>query len=474
MRQDKSPTTCDEPVQTDCGTGLRNRFFRGKSMGAEEFRIEQRHLIERRRLLNRAVVGDGVVYGFTLSRKERDDAPIEICPGFALDCHGAEIVSTVPHELKPAAAVILVADSTNCLRIDDAQKFAPGLWLLSVHYAERDLDRVTLKAGCDCPTEEFRYSCETLVFSLRALGACGCPRAEPECECRTSEQRTAECDPPTSHRCQCEAAKRTPGCGPYPERRGMREWRGLHFDPDAGVPLACVNIDVDPRKSCDPASFTGIADDCGPRPLVKTNRRLYDLIPRNLTRIARISWQTWHRRVQDGKEIPWEEFAAMFLPDAPTPGQKKPPERCPTNFTVHFSKPVKVETLTRDAFVIYGITREPGTAWGDVRRIPIVDIDTTPDPDEPAPCDGWSPELTNRARIVLRWGWYNDEVSPQCTESWFEDESIAIEIEIRGDLIRDCNDIAVDANPRGEYGVPTGNGTPGGTFVSAFRVAKKV
>ena len=47
---------------------------------------------------------------------------------------------------------------------------------------------------------------------------------------------------------------------------------------------------------------------------------------------------------------------------------------------------------------------------------------------------------------------------------------VEVEIEIRGDYIVDCNGQTVDANAVGLSPSPTGNGTPGGTFLSTFRV----
>jgi hypothetical protein len=53
----------------------------------------------------------------------------------------------------------------------------------------------------------------------------------------------------------------------------------------------------------------------------------------------------------------------------------------------------------------------------------------------------------------------------------FRDEVSRVEIEVRGDYIVDCNGQAVDANPVGLRAAPSGNGTPGGTYVSTFSVA---
>jgi hypothetical protein len=60
-------------VCSDCASGKRNRYFRSKRLKAEEFSIEQAYGIERRRLLNRSVVGWGVVRGFSLEQEEPND-----------------------------------------------------------------------------------------------------------------------------------------------------------------------------------------------------------------------------------------------------------------------------------------------------------------------------------------------------------------------------------------------------------------
>ena len=40
-----------------CDSGLRNNYFEGKRLTADAFRVEQDYLIDRRRLLNRAIHG---------------------------------------------------------------------------------------------------------------------------------------------------------------------------------------------------------------------------------------------------------------------------------------------------------------------------------------------------------------------------------------------------------------------------------
>ena len=55
-----------------------------------------------------------------------------------------------------------------------------------------------------------------------------------------------------------------------------------------------------------------------------------------------------------------------------------------------------------------------------------------------------------------------------------------VQLEVRGDYILDCHKQAIDANARGfalsdddSGNLQPGNGTPGGTFVSVFRVQKR-
>src|SRR5829696_6003532 len=84
-----------------CETGLRNKYFEGKRLTADSFRIEQKYAIERRRLLNRAIHGWGVVYGYGIDLQKPQDANadtppcgLKITAGLALDQCGRELLET--------------------------------------------------------------------------------------------------------------------------------------------------------------------------------------------------------------------------------------------------------------------------------------------------------------------------------------------------------------------------------------------
>jgi hypothetical protein len=465
----------------DCPAGTRNRFFRGKTMKAEDFDKDQRYFIGRRRLITRSALGWGVVAGLSVDgpraeshgrhdpnrhdhdREQEEEAqPLPTCPepgaigvgpGLALDSHGREIDVTGKRSLD-AANTFLVEEDTNGCRTRPLDKVPPGRYLLSIHYAERRYGDANLPDGCGCDEPEKKYVCETAVFSLRPVATrCKCGQ-EP---CR----RTCGCGPWSScghvgrgpHACLCQWVS---GAGVVAGTAPLCEWRGYRIDPADGVPLACLRVEVRQGK-CGLEIVGCVEDDCGPRRLVKSNDLLYDLIRGcDLARISWISWAHWHRR-PDPERMPWSEFESKFKPDGRT------------DFVVRFSQPVLIETLRRDTIVITVITREPGTGWRLPRRVPIVGIDTTPHHDPPPGYPQLPDGTTNQMRVLVRPRWVKDEVQ-KGGESWLGERRFRIEIEVYGDFILDCHGQAVDANPVGLRAAPTGNGTPGGTYRSNFRV----
>jgi hypothetical protein len=74
------------------------------------------------------------------------------------------------------------------------------------------------------------------------------------------------------------------------------------------------------------------------------------------------------------------------------------------------------------------------------------------------------------AKIVVDGRWVHGALRG---ESRIFSYDTLVEIEVRGDFVVDCNGQTVDANAVGLSATRTGNGTPGGTFLSAFRVAPR-
>lgn len=488
-----SPACCSD---APCGSGLRNRYFRSKRLTADAFSVEQAYLLERRRLLNRAIHGWGVVYGYAVQPEARQgdggsSGRLEIGLGLALDACGRELVQVRPVTIGVDDVILLDAKGAVMDRPPEGSYLAAGqtdpnkqaqtCWLLSAHYTERKIGPVTVADACSCERQEWEQVCETVRYSLRRVACSECcePHAcELECDCVTGpcceQHATQETDQGDRDRsaedvaaasraagspvrrggCQCLCRHLStlslPECGPL---REVDEPCGrVAIDLCSGVALACVRLKA---GDCEDWQFDAWVEACGPRRLVKRNDLLFDLIRGcDLTHISAIGWGPWHRSTSP---VGWEAFKDSF-------GTETPPDsgRNPTSaYWVEFSRPVRKDTVRSDCFSMTIVASESEAGWGEVRRVPIIDVETI---DAPGPQTG----LINRATLVVDSGWVSDAILSR--KRIFNQNQTTVEIEIRGDFIVDCNGQAVDANAVGRIPAPTGNGTPGGTFYSSFNV----
>jgi len=467
-----------------CDSGLRNRYFEGKRLTADAFRVEQDYLIDRRRLLNRAIHGWGVVYGFAIARGK--DGGLEIGAGLALDTCGRELVRVQGSTLGLGDVVLLdengkrfspddagLGDDTRKDRQQAGRERA--CWLLSVHYAEQWLDPIELHDPCSCERKEWDHVCETVRFSLQRVDCAQCCAQGDctlACECGTgpccgehandNDERPVHADAGRTRRhpvqrggCRCLCDHLTGlsfeedcGCLTQIEERCAR----VRVDLRRGVPLACVMLRQD---DCGNWSFDDEVEACGPRPLVKRNDLLFDLIRGcDLTRISAIGWAKWHRRET---LVPYGDFQASFGEEDPANSGRN----VTRDYWVEFSRPVRADTVRPDCFSMTITIAEDEAGWGESRRVPIIDVITSGGPD---------PHLVTRALLVVEAGWAEDATVKR--HKIFNKDEALVEIAVLGDFIVDCNGQAVDANAIGRSPAPTGNGTPGGTFHSNFRVAQ--
>jgi hypothetical protein len=480
----------------------RNRFFRGKRMQAEEFSIEQGYGIERRRLVNRTVLGWGVAAGFELSqpgkpkeeRPPRSDAkpeqsdalsseeqqapadvsidgtmqvagtphvdqqpvkeqtpqgeggskpekhyPLVVGEGFGLDKVGREVVREETL-LDKTNTFLIAKNNDGGWSTRDLSKLVPGDYTLAVHYAEEKSGAVVPAHICGCGRPERGYVTETAIFSLRErVKDCGCGDpacADDECEDCVHDACIGDVRGPHARLSQWINDHRV---GYHSH---LHCWDRYDVALHERIDLACIHVEPAARD-CDPFEVV-IHDRSGPRRLVKNNDLLFDLIRgRDLTRISEISWQGWHRRVRP--RVSWDDFRDWVMPSEFDKGQ--------TRFTFKFSKPVKVDSVRPDACVMTAFVPEGGVGALMSYGVPIVDLialDARPSPEG---------DLATEFRLEVDTAWLRDEVEDG-TPSHLEDK-FHVEIEIRGDLIEDCSGLQVDANK---------NGTPGGIFISRFRV----
>jgi hypothetical protein len=495
-------------LELECGPQRRNRYFKGKRMSWQAFALEQDYLVRRRHLLNHALYGWGVVGGFHI-----DPSRATVGPGLALDRHGRELVLDEECRLDP----------NDCFLEEgpDARP-GPGRWLLRVHYAERLVGEQLLPADCGCDEVEWNEVCETMVFSLKRLGPDEhCPPGEPPCpHCECTHKVDCCPEPPEhcrphehgsehggqygnqpagrggpqggehgsqhdgdhggdrhggypdpghgydrhSHSCECQWAEWSPL---EDDREHWKHWRRrkLRFAWCDPIPIACLHLRHD---DCNRLVIDRL-DPCAPRRLVKPNDTLFDLIRGcDLTRIADVSWRDWHR---PGTLVPWEKFREKFHNSDDTPLPPLPPDQHGskprvTDFKVWFTRPVEAKTVRWDCFVMSAIALDKGTGWGRVKRVPIVGVATEMCDDKVTP-----ERLTHWAKLVVDRRWLADEVSGAWSD--FDDGPTTVEIEVRGDYILDCHGQPVSGAAIGLHPFASGNGSPGGTFVSRFRVSSK-
>jgi hypothetical protein len=498
-----------------CGTGLKNNYYEGKRLTPDTFRVEQRYMVERRRLLNRAIHGWGVVFGYSIvveprGAREAITHRLKIGEGLALDSCGRELAqvgcSTIA--LKDVTVVSEHGRPLNRRECDDSfarverqrvRERDRSCWLLEAHYAEQSIDPVQITDSCRCEQHEWDRVCETVRYTLRRVpceeccGAIGCELecrcaeggcCEPECERRdlphdetTREEIREEVrddvrddvrekmreDPshdvtrPMRGGCRCICDHLTelhPGEDCTCRLCEIDEPCGtVRVDMTHGVPLACVDV---MRNECEEWTFGPRAEVCGPRRFVKRNDLLFDLIQGcDLTRISEIGWAHWHRRREP-------VLLADFLDALGYDGVERD-AYVAKRFWVEFSRPVEADTLRADCFAMTVLSRDERERWWTPNRVPIVGV-------ELFPAEPNTSRLVRGAAIIVDGIWLLDAVRSKA--SIFHDHEARVEVEVRGDFILDCNGQAVDAEAIGRSPQPTGNGAPGGTFLSTFRVAR--
>lgn len=498
-----------------CDSGLRNQYFEGKRLTADSLRVEQSYAIERRRLLNRAVHGWGVVYGYALMPDPQDDGQLRIEPGLALDECGRELlqsraivlafddVTLIDDKGKPFERPPAGSYGPRAVQGKDGDQRVQACWLLSAHYAEQLVGPIRVSDPCSCAHEEWDHVCETVRFSLKRVDCdsccaafdcelnCGCgagpccgehaekrqeqpPSGQPALQStekggQDGPSRPAQAlhNPVNRGGCQCLCEHLSglseSGCGDLRELEDP--CARIEADLCHGVPLACVSLR---EGECEGEwLFDKWIDACGPRRLVKRNDVLFDLIRGcDLTRISAIGWADWHR---SRKLIEWDDFENSFgaLNQSDFERMRKSRDRRETftvttlKYCVEFSRPVREDTVRADCFSMRVLVDEDEGGWMGTYRVPILNAEKW------APT-GTPPGLVTRATFVVDACWLYDAIKGPRTI--FDEEPATVEIEIRGDLIVDCNGQTVDANAHGLSPAPTGNGTPGGTFFSSFRV----
>ena len=217
--------------------------------------------------------------------------------------------------------------------------------------------------------------------------------------------------------------------------------RCTRVDLHNGVALACVKLGQDEcggwrfasRLRCLRTASAGETQ----RPAVRPHQWLR----RHADHRYRL--ENWHR---SPTSVPFNDFSEAFGPKA-----YDQDEYVTRDFWVRFSRPVRVDTLQPDAFImtVYGLDRG---RMVDAASRAGRSHSSHPQPDDP-------PGHARVATIVVDGAWLEDAVRGRA--NLFRMSEAQVEIEVRGDFIVDCNDQTIDANAHGRVAVPTGSDGPG-------------
>jgi hypothetical protein len=454
-----------------CSPAVRNRYFRGKLLTVTDYQAEQRYMIERRRLVSRAVLGWGIVSGFGV---DGEAAALTVAPGIAFDHHGRELVLCEPFRVCDKDDLVWLRSGKCGLEASDDGR-GPGRYLLAAHYAECRIDGVRINDGCGEVVCETNRMFETVVFSLR-LADVDCPPFTVQ-DCRDLAPRDGQQPADIASGLPYVAPVDDRGVGtlcrqrddwPYQDNGGADKasrpcrdgpCRG-DFDPCHSPRLStlgCCDIDFDAGV---PLAYVEIKEgDCG----LVFGAPVAIIGCCALTRIKDIGWRNWHAR--PGTEVAREQFDQMFVAPASAAGGgiPKKPDGAPvdTHFWVCLTGPVQVASLTSDAVTVTLAQADSREAVWNLVQVPVTRFWYA----DPSPGD---PKGTTRGfRITFESAFWWGEIFSS-NRSGFENPT-RVEIRIHGDAIIDWAGRSVDGTSQGRS-LPSGNGTPGGDFVSSWLV----
>ena len=479
----KTATGCD----ACCSPSQRNRYYRGKAMTVANYQLEQKYLIGRRRLLNRMVTGWGIVKGFDVT-VDGEGASLTVHPGVAIDPAGRELVGC--DEVVFESADDLVWLERGKCGAKPGEPGPSGRYLLCAFYAERLVQHTRVSDGCGDAVCEADQICETVVFGLRPADG-DHPYDQPCADLRAPEPDPVKPTSPTkgsdggeSNESGEAAQTATDGSGkgvaakpdspgddrPEPHvadlsRRGIT---GLcicgDFDPctcgKAMTRICDLLVDLD---ACVPLAYVTVErDDC--RLALSAPERVIGAC--ELTRICDVGWANWHRGRE--VEIGRTPFFDMFVgPQADDPRQASEEvaetgvQTVDSQFWICFTGPVQTASLSPDVVTMSLATAESDEVYWHDAELKVEAIWTAPT------SDGDPPGTTRGFRLLFPAAFWNGEIRQGMPSRL--NSPTRVRLTIDGNAIIDWQGLPIDADSIA-YRLPSGNGVPGGTFVSTWRV----
>ncbi|HEX7334520.1 MAG TPA: hypothetical protein VF290_23665 [Pyrinomonadaceae bacterium] len=417
----------------------RNNYFYGKQFTVRDLLQEQSYFNDKRHLINRMVLGWGVVCGLDVEWKP-EKRKLVVEPGMALDCCGHEIIVCEKQYLS-----FDKNDDDCCL--EDRQR-PVGKFVLCLEYHECKAEPIDFPAaGCDEKGKtEYNRIRERFKLRLKSWDE-ACPKEPHDHVCcsdnykqeATGEEFQRDCTTETVHQCLCHRLK--DGC-PECENCDCVILATIEFK----APTEEGYEEYYPEQKPQEQPEDPIVDACTNRKLVYNNSLLYDLINCYHGDLPHIVDFSWREQAYPSREVSIDTFLQMMR----------------DGLTVYFDQPIEPDSLNRHTFIVSYLLRDTGTGAFVENRIPVQEIRK----DQEGDC--------YTATFVATERWINKELDAEDSELLAGmpsiDSGVDIEITLRGSRIwSSSNGKSLD----GEYladKLPTGNGTQGGDFVDWFRV----
>jgi hypothetical protein len=416
---------CDTPVFE------RNNYFYGKQFTVRDLQQEQAYLNQKRRLINRMVLGWGVVCGLDVAWDEQSTT-FQVCAGLALDCCGNEI-PICDQQKVPFDDYSAIVN-----QMKTKAEYVPDRYVLCLGYRECDAEPVDLPpVDCGCnQRSEYNRIRESFQLKLVKWGDTCLAHPPDPVPCPdhvkkpvdADREQAAPCHTQTLHEYLCGRLKHCPAC-----------------ECQDCVILATVEFArvADAGKQDQPVTTTPTLtlDTCTWRKLVYRNPLLFDLLNCYHGGLPHIVDFNWRKAVYPTHETTFEEFVALVE----------------GGISVTFDSSMDAGSLSRNTFLVTFIQEDEGTGSLLTKRIPPSRIDCRQEGD------------CFVATFVADPTWVSDELKSSHSELA---EGVTVEITLRGSRIRNIKGKALD----GEYlndSLPSGNGVQGGDFVDYFNVGKR-
>jgi len=452
MRRDKS-SKCDV-----CATEYfeRNNYFYGKQFTVRDLIQEQSYFNEKRHLINRMVLGWGVVCGLDVTW-EKESRRFTVGTGMALDCCGREIVVCKPYTFS-------FDEYENQCREAKGKQGDECKFMLCLEYDDCYTEPVDLPpVGCDDEErKEFNRIRDGFKVTIKKWEK-GCAE-EPYDQCldrfkhKADPQVPRNCETPTIHQHLCEELKdckhNCEGCScvvlatievisdgaqQYGQQQGYQQQppKGYPQEPPKGYQQGYEQRGYESRIEIS-------VDTCTNRRFVYNNSLLYDLIDCHHGDLPHIVDFSWLHSTYPDRQVDFDTFLQMMK----------------HGLKVYFDQKMEPASLNPNTFIVSYIYRESGTGTFIAKRIPVGRIESGEEGD------------CYYATFVPHHVWMDGECDRPDSElradTRYED-GVNVEIVLRGSRIWSEQGKGLDGEFLADK-LPTGNGTQGGDFIDWFKV----